>query len=184
MLRALALGIVAFVAAQIPIAAQASTAVTFDLTLYNSSFGPTSGSGTLQVNGPLSSGLETLTSQTGGGLDYLSININNEDFKLQQALGLTTATFNDGNLTNLSYVGTMDGYKLDLATTGMFYLYVDANNWSLTSEGSISAVDPPGVAPLPASSILFATGLLGLGLLLTYRRKPQPRPATALAARI
>ena len=182
MLKVVALGLVAFLAAQIPLAAQAST-VTFDLTLNDSLFGPTNGTGTLQVNGPLSSGLETLSYNNvnkTGDLTSLSITLNNgQDFTLQQALDTTSATFNDGNLTSLSYDGAMNGYKLDLDTKGLFYLYVDASDWTLTSAGSISAVNAPSVAPLPSSSILFATGLLGLGLLMTYRRKKQARPVLA-----
>ena len=156
MLKVVALGLVAFLAAQIPLAAQAST-VTFDLTLNNSLFGPTNGTGTLQVNGPLSSGLEMFSYNNvnkTGDLTSLSITLNNgQDFTLQQALDTTSATFNDGNLTSLSYDGAMNGYKLDLDTKGLFYLYVDASNWTLTSAGSISAVNAPSVAPLPSSSI-------------------------------
>jgi len=177
MLRVLTFGLVAFLAAQIPLAAQAST-ITFDLTLTDSIYGPTSGSGTLNVDAPISNPLDIFTSN-GGGLNALSININNEDFTLQQALLPATATFSAGDLTNISYMGMMDGFKLNLDTTGLFYLYTDANNWTLTSVGRISAVEAPSVTPLPASSVLFATGLVGLGLLMTRRRKTQARPALA-----
>ena len=85
MLRAMALGLVAFLAAQIPLAAQAST-VTFDLTLNDSLFGPTNGTGPLQVNGSISSGLETLSynnlNKTGNTSLRITLN-NGQDFTLQ-----------------------------------------------------------------------------------------------------
>lgn len=167
--RLLWAGLVAFLVAHTADAALAST-VTYDLTLKNSN-GSAIGGGSFILNGSISGGTDNFTSN-GGGLTSLSIDINGDPqaFTLSDALTTADVTFQNGNLTNISYLGEMNGFKLDLATTGLFYLYIDANDWSLSSSGTISAVDPPSVAPLPATSVLFATGLLGFGFLL-YRRR-------------
>src|ERR1700694_1970931 len=60
-----------FFAAQMLGSARAS-AVTYDLTLKDTFFGPESGTGTLTVDGPIVSGLEIFTSASGGGLNSLS----------------------------------------------------------------------------------------------------------------
>jgi hypothetical protein len=179
MWRVLTVGLAAVFVGHVAQPAWAST-LTYDLTLTNTS-GPTDGNGSFTVNGPVNNGTDTFTSNTNGGLDSLSIWINGEDFTLQNALTMSSVTFNNGALTNVSYFGEHDGFKLDLLTSGLYYLYVDANNWNLSSSGTISAFAAPSVAPLPTTSILFATGLLGFAALM-YRRRASARPSSAAPA--
>jgi hypothetical protein len=169
MLRLMMLCFVAVFGVQLPQAAEAST-VTYDLTLTSSS-GQSFGSGTLVVNGPLTSGSESFSS-SGGGLESLNISLNSggpasPSFSLLNAIGTTSATFQGGTLTGLSYLGDVNSFQLDLLTSGLFYLYVDFGSLLLSSAGSISAVS---AAPLPPTIVLFAGGLVLLGL-LAYRRK-------------
>lgn len=179
MWRVLAVGLVAVLVGHVSQSAQAST-ITYDLTLSNTS-GPTNGNGTFTVNGPVNNGTDNFTSNTNGGLDSLSIWINGEDFTLANALTTSSVTFNNGVLTNVSYLGEQDNFKLDLLTDGLYYLYVDANNWSLSSTGTISAFAAPSVAPLPTTSVLFATGLLGFAFLM-YRRRSSAHLSSASPA--
>ena len=154
--------------------ARAST-VTYDLTLTASS-GPENGTGTLVVDGTNG----TFNSSPGGGLDALSISINGQTYTLANALSTTAATFVNGALTSLNYLGISSNINLSLtATAGLSYVYADLSNLSLSSAGNISAVDPPGGvsgAPLPTTILLFATALLGL-VLVAYRQKYPPSPS-------
>jgi hypothetical protein len=147
--------------------ARAST-FTYDLTLSALS-GPESGTGTLLVNGT-----NGTFSSNAGTLDYLDININGQNYTLANAIGNSAATFVNGALTSLNYLGIAAGTNLSLAATaGLFYIYADLSNSSLSSVGTISAVDPGGgvgAAPLPTTILLFAAGLLGL-VLVAYRQK-------------
>jgi hypothetical protein len=182
MWRVLTVGLVAAFVGHVAQPARAST-LTYDLTLSNI-VGPTDGNGTLIVNGPLTYPTDTLTSNN-GGLDVLDIKlvVNGvvDTFTLADQLTTSSVTFTNGALTNVSYIGVDNTgqYKLDLLTTGQFYLFVDPNNWSLSSIGTITAVAAPSVAPLPTTSVLFATGLLGLAFLV-YRRRPSARQSSAV----
>ena len=148
--------------------ADVARATTYDLTLSDTLYGPESGSGVLTINGPVTTGV--FTSNTGGGIAGLSISIDGQTYNLQNAVGTVTAGFVNGALTNLTYLGVVNGIDLSLASTGLFYFYNDLTNWSLSSAGTISAVDPPTGTPLPPTILLFAAALLGL-LLIGYRRK-------------
>ena len=148
--------------------ADVARAATYDLTLSDTLYGPESGTGVLLVNGPVTTGV--YTSNAGGGLTSLSIAIDGQTYNLNNAVGTVTAGFVNGSLTNLSYLGIADGIDLSLISTGLFYFYNDLTNWSLSSAGSISAVDPPTATPLPPAVALFAAALLGL-LLIGYRQK-------------
>ncbi len=161
LLIALALAVVC-----LPIA-DVARATTYDLTLSDTLYGPESGTGVLNVNGPVTTGVFT---SNGGGLTSLSISIDGQTYNLNNAIGTVTAGFVNGSLTNLTYLGTVNGIDLSLASTGLFYFYNDLSNWSLSSAGTIGAVDPPTGTPLPPSVALFAAALLGL-LLIGYRRK-------------
>ena len=143
-------------------------ATTYDLTLSDTLYGPEGGTGVLNIAGPVTTGV--FTSNPGGGLTDLSISIDGQNYNLKDAVGTVTAGFVNGSLINLTYLGVIDGIDLSLASTGMFYFYNDLNNWSLSSAGTISAVDPPTATPLPPAVALFAAALLGL-LLIGYRRK-------------
>lgn len=163
MLRFLVAAAIAVFATQFPSNARAST-IEYDLT-----FTPTSGSiggtGYFDVNSPLNgSGVDAITA--------LSVSIDNALFTLGDEQGTATATFSNGLLSNLNYVGALvDGINLDiLGTGGLTYSFLDIGTSETLASGTISAVDPPSAAPLPTSVILFATGLLAL-LFLTYRRR-------------
>lgn len=167
-MRFLVVAIAALIGTQTVDVAQAST-ITYDLTLSSSIFGPEGGTGLLTVNSPVTTG--TFTSD-GGGLDALSISIDGQTYTLGNSLA--TASFVNGALASLSFVGVSNGTDLVLAP-GLFYLYVDGKE---TSIGTITAaVDPPAAAPLPASIWSFAAGLLVLGL-FAFWRKTIPLSAT------
>jgi len=178
MLRLLAGILVALVGVQLPRSAQAST-LTFDLTLTNTLYGPENGVGTLTVDAPIAGGVDAFTSN-GGGLDSLNITIDNQTFTLANALGLAQATFLNGALSSISYVGQLNNFQLNLDTAGLFYLYNDLSNFSLASAGTISAVLDPPAAPLPPTAVLFAGGLLVFGF-LTSRRKRFGLPSLSLS---
>jgi hypothetical protein len=155
-----------FLAAQMLGAAQAST-VTYNLTLTDT-FGPEGGTGTLIVNGPITSGTNTFTSGSGGGLNSLSFLIDGSNFTLGSALGTSSATFSNGNLTSLFYLGALGGFKLSLGTVGLGYVYGDLFNLSHNSMGTISA----SATPLPPTWTMMLIGLAGFGFML-YRRMRQ-----------
>ena len=162
MFRLAMVALAALGCAQLPRTAQATT-ISFEL--INSISGPESGSGVLDLNGPIGPGLDVFSSG-GGGLNSLSIDIGGQEFTLSNALGPAQAIFQNGAFSGLFYVGQMGNFKLSLDTTGLFYLYTDLSDWTLTSAGTIAAT------PIPSTILLFAGGLLALGL-VTYRRKRQ-----------
>ena len=139
-------------------------ATTYDLTLSDTLYGPEDGTGVLTINGPVTTG--AFTSNPGGGLTSLSISIDGQTYNLGNAVGIAEATFVNGSLSNLSYLGISDGINLSLASTGLFYFYTDLNNWSLSSAGTISAM----ATPLPPTAVLFAGALVVL-LLFGYRQR-------------
>lgn len=99
MLRYLVLAAVAVLAAQLPSTAQAST-VQYDLTLTPTT-GSIGGSGYFDVTAPVNgSGANAITA--------FSITIDNELFTLGTEIGTATATFSDGVLSGLSYVGDLN----------------------------------------------------------------------------
>jgi hypothetical protein len=155
----------AFFAAQMLGAAQAST-VTYNLTLTDT-FGPEGGTGTLIINGPITSGTKTFTSG-GGGLNSLSFLIDGTHFTLGNALSTSSATFSNGNLTSLFYLSALDGFKLSLDTVGLGYVYSDLFNTNHDSIGNISA----SATPLPPTWTMMLIGLAGFGFML-YRRTRQ-----------
>ena len=50
------------------------------------------------------------------------------------------ATFSNGLLTSIEYLDCAAGFKLDLGTFGLAYIFADAPNPGLSSVGTISAV--------------------------------------------
>ncbi len=125
---------------------------------------PEGGYGTLTVNESVGAGLETFSSNN-GGISFLSLTVDNQPFTLADGSG--QATFLNGALASLIYTGQVAGnggtYQLDLDTAGLFYLYVDTDNLSLLSAGTISAVlDPPSAAPLPPAIVLLEADCLHL----------------------
>ncbi len=154
---------VAFLVAQMLGTAQAST-VTYDLTL-SETFGLESGTGILTVNGPIASGIQTFTSAS-GGLSSLSFSIDGSNFSLANALVTSSATFFNGNLTSLFYLGALDGFQLSLDTLGLVYSYTDLLNIRHDTVGTISA----SATPLPPTWTMMLIGLAGFGFFL-HRRK-------------
>jgi hypothetical protein len=172
MLRFLVVAAIAVFAAQFASAARAST-VQYDLTLTPTT-GTVGGSGYFDVVTPVNgSGVNDLTA--------LSITIDGQQFTLGNELGTATATFTDGVLSGLDYVGgLLNGLNLDLlGTGGLTYTFLDIGTNATLSEGTISAGGGLSATPLPGTAVLFATGLLGL-LVLTYRRKQKISKSPAL----
>jgi hypothetical protein len=168
MLRYLVVAVLAAFAAQFSSAARAST-IQYDLTL-TPTVGSIGGTGYFDVNSPL-------TGTGANALTDFSVTIDNQVFSLGNELSSATATFSNGALTSLNYIGDLvsgtwkTGLNLDiLGTGGLSYTFLDLGSDLALSSGTISAVDPPSTTPLPSTVVLFATGLLGL-LLLNYRRK-------------
>jgi hypothetical protein len=143
--------------------AAGARANTYALTLTDTLYGPEDGNGFLTVNGPVTTGVFT---SNGGGLTSLSIAIDGQTYNLTNAVGTAEATFVNGSLSNLSYLGISDGINLSLASTGLFYFYTDLSNWSLSSAGTISAT----ATPLPPTAVLFA-GALVILLVFSYRQR-------------
>jgi hypothetical protein len=163
MLRFLVVAIMAVFATQLSSVARAST-VQYDLTLTPTT-GSIAGTGYFDVSAPVSgSGVIDLTA--------LSITIDGQTFNQDTEIGTATATFANGVLEGVNYVGALlSGLNLDLlGTDDLTYTFLDIGTGAALSTGTISAVDPPPTTPLPGAMVLFATGLIGL-LLLNYRRK-------------
>jgi hypothetical protein len=160
MLRILVVAALAVFAAQFSSAARASTV--YDLT-FTPTTGTIGGYGTMEVSGPVD-GVDQITA--------FSVTIDGQLFTLANEVGTATATFSNGVLSSLNYVGAaISGLNLDiLGSKGLIYAFLDIGTGIALTTGTISAVDPPATTPLPSSVVLFATGLLGL-VLLTYRRK-------------
>jgi len=143
--------------------------IVYDLTL-TPTLGTIGGSGYFDVAAPLNgSGVNILT-------DF-SVTIDNATFTLAND-PTATATFSNGLLSSLNYIGAVSakGFNLDiLGTGGLQYAFIDIGTGAALAEGTIYAVDPPGVpaTPLPTTVVMFATGLLALGFLI-YRRKAAP----------
>jgi hypothetical protein len=144
--------------------ASEASALTYDLTLSNAS--GQVGSGSFTVAGPVaSSGLEVFTAGKGGGLTDLSFSIGSNTFNLTSGLFFApTVTFDNGILTNISYIGdsTTNGFKLDLGTFGLAYALTNLGSFQISS-GSIS--DRVSTTPLPTGLPLFITGLAALALI-------------------
>lgn len=147
-----------------------ASALTYDLVL-NSLTGAQTGTGMLTVNGPVSSsGTSVFTA--GSGLTSLSLSIDGYNFSLANALGFSpTVSFSNGTLANIAYLGSLNGFQLDLGTSGLNYAFTDFGLGQI-SLGTIK--DPPGGAatPLPPGLPLFITGLVAL-VLLGWRKKQQ-----------
>ena len=165
-------GMVAFGAMQLPGTVRAST-LNDDLILTAVS-GPDNGIGSLAVNGFSGIGTETFTNAPGGGLDALEFVIGGTTFTLSDALGGTASvTFEGDVLTSIIYEALGGTLQFLEAGGQLQYIFNDfANGTTTTTYGTISAT------PLPASLLLFASGLGVMGL-FGWRRKQK---ATALAA--
>jgi hypothetical protein len=143
-------------------------ASTYDLSL-TSSIGPSNGSGSFTVNGSIAgTGLTTFTEA--GGLTSLNFAIDGYNFSLNSDLGKASVTFNNGALTNVAYLGAIGGFKLDLGTLGLGYIFTDSINPGLSSIGTISASSGVSATPLPPSWTLMLIGLAGFGF-VAYRRQ-------------
>jgi PEP-CTERM motif len=139
----------------------------YNLTLTNT-IGPEGGSGSFTIDGPIANtGLSVFTA--GHGLTSLNFSIDGSSFSLANELLNSSVIFNDGNLINVAYLGSLNGFNLDLGTFGLNYGFVDLVNASLDSFGSISG-SPVSATPLPPSWTLMLIGLAGFGL-VAYRRK-------------
>jgi hypothetical protein len=166
-----------FLATQVCAPAHAST---LDYTLTFKASSPyaadTGGTGTFELNGPIStSGDHTYS------LTELSMTVDGLTFSLSQDTQ-ATVTFDNGVFSGLSFDGTdtTGRFTFDtLGTYGTSYSLVQ-DDFVTLSQGSISAVDPPAT-PLPPTAVLFAAGLLLFGAFAWSRRTAQSQ-SRALAA--
>ena len=147
--------------AVLSMASSAASAMTYDLTLSNLS-GQTVGSGMFNINGSAaSSGTSTFSS--GGGLTSLSFAIGGYNFSLaNEQFFIPYVTFNNGALTGIAYLGSLNGFQLDLGTFNLKYEFLNLANFS-GSAGTIS--DHVSTTPLPSGLPLFIAGLVALALL-------------------
>ena len=148
-----------------------ASATTYDLML-NSPTGQLDGtfavSGSVPGKGPSLLQINSL-SLTVGGTAY--------SFTAQSS---PFATFNNGLLTSIEYLGSAAGFKLDLGTFGLGYVFADALNPGLSSVGTVSAVAATAT-PLPPGLPLFMTGLAAL-VFLGWRSKRGIEGGTKYAA--
>ena len=148
-----------------------ASALTYDLTLSNGS--SQTGTGMFTINGSVS-GSGTSTFTAGSNLTSLSVTIDGYTFSLaNEQLFNPYVTFSNGALTNIAYVGSLDGWKVDLGTAGLSYAFLDFLNLQI-STGTIS--DHVAATPLPSGLPLFITGLVAL-VLLGWRRKQKMQAA-------
>jgi hypothetical protein len=161
--------LVGFVATQAWAPAQAST---IDYTVSFSASSPyaadTGGSGTFEVSGPINTqGNRTYS------LTELNVTVDGLTFALAQDPS-ATVRFHNGVFNGLSFDGTdITGmFTFDtLNTSGTGYDLTQGLWGGTLSQGSISAaVDAPSATPLPPTLVLFATGLLLVGVFAHRRR--------------
>jgi hypothetical protein len=142
-------------------------ASTYDLTLTNS-FGQAVGSGMFTISGPVSNNGQSVFSAGGGGLTSLSFSIDNYNFSLKNDAFINPyVTFNNGALTGIAYLGSLNGFQLDLGTFNLNYEFLNLATFQ-SSAGTIS--DHVSATPLPSGLPLFITGLAAL-VLLGWRKK-------------
>lgn len=157
--------------ALLSMASSAASAVTYDLTLSNSS-GQTVGSGMFTLNSAVpSSGTSTFSA--GGGLTGLSFSIDGYNFSLANEQFFNPyVTFNNGALMGIAYLGSLNGFQLDLGTFNLNYEFLNLTNFQ-SSSGTISdsiSSTPVSTTPLPSGLPLFITGLAALAL-FGWKRK-------------
>ncbi|WP_298253981.1 hypothetical protein [Bradyrhizobium sp.] len=137
-----------------------ASALTYDLTLNNFS-GQTVGTGMFTVNNPIP-GSGPSTFSAGAGLTGLSFSIDGHNFSLgNEQFFNPYVTFNNGALTGIAYLGSLNGFQLDLGTFNRNYEFLNLANFS-GSAGTIS--DHVSTTPLPSGLPLFLTGLAALAL--------------------
>ncbi len=130
-------------------------------------------SGTSQIDGTFSVDGSVPNSGQSGPLQItsLSLDVGGTPYSFTSLFFTPVATFNNGGLTSIEYLGDADGFKLDLGTLGLNYAFTDFLNPSYSSLGTVSA-SAVGVSttPLPSGLPLFITGLVALAL-LGWRKK-------------
>ena len=113
-------------------------------------------------------GSGTSTFSAGAGLSSLSFSIGGYNFSLaNEQFFNPSVTFNNGALTGIAYLGSLNGFQLDLGTFNLNYEFLNLVNFS-GSAGTISS--NVSTTPLPSGLPLFLTGLLALAL-LGWRKK-------------
>jgi hypothetical protein len=157
----------ALFAAQIPVAAKAST-LTYNLSL-NPIFGPEGGTGSFTIAAPPVGSSGTLTQVN--GLTAMDFKIDGLDFALNSSSQVTY--FYQGSnlvLASLFYGGTIGTSQLLSITLGSSGGYSFTDNApggaAFDTIGSVSI----SATPLPAALPLFASGLAAAGL-IGWRRK-------------
>jgi PEP-CTERM motif-containing protein len=149
------------VLALLSIGSNQASALSYNLTLMSGS--TLEGTGSFSITGPVAG--TGISNFTGSSLTALNFVIDGNSFQLANAVLPASVTFFNGSLINIAYVGALSGFKLQLDTLGLGYLFTDAANWQLDSVGTISA----SATPLPGTLGMM---LLGLGVLgfMGYRR--------------
>ena len=142
-------------------------ASTYDLTLTNL-LGQSVGSGMFTVSGAVSNNGQSVFSAGGGGLTSLSFSIDGYNFSLANDKFINPyVTFNNGALTSIAYLGSLNGFQLDLGTFNLNYEFLNLATFQ-GSAGTIS--DHVSATPLPSGFPLFITGLAALAL-IGWRKK-------------
>jgi hypothetical protein len=138
---------------------EASTYDTYNLTLGGSS-----------ITGQFT--IDSSSSSPSGTIAITALSLNVGGSTPLTAIGDPTATFNNGTMTAMTYVGTADDYKLDLVdlSGGLAYTLVDLLSGATMYSGTLSA----SATPLPSGLPLFISGLVALGF-LGWRKKRMMR---------
>ena len=123
--------------------------------------------GTFSVNGSVPSSGQSGPVQ----ITALNLDVGGTPYSFTSLFFTPVATFSNGALTSIEYLGEANGFKLDLGTAGLNYIFTDFLNPSYSSSGTVSA-SSVGVSttPLPSGLPLFITGLVALAL-LGWRKK-------------
>jgi len=152
-------------------------ASTLDYTLTFTASSGSGDTGSFELNGPIN------TSGTHNySLTELAFSVDGLSFNLAQDTH-ATVSFTNGLFSGLNFSGTdITGYFTfdTLTSSGTGYSIEQNDRWTIGA-GSISAVDPPGAAPLPPTVVLFSAGLLLFGAFAWSRRRTAQIQSQALA---
>jgi hypothetical protein len=156
-----------------PLAAHASP-VTYDVVLNNVLGNTGNGSGSFTITNPPTSLVNTY-STTNGGLTSMNFTIGGDFFSLGNAVNnFGEVDFLLGNLVSVFYDGGDINKSVDfhLQSGLLFYNFVDLNKGEFSNGYITSSVDTGtrnSPVPEPTTLLLFGTGMLGLGVLVSRK---------------
>lgn len=135
-------------------------------------FGPTGGTGSFSVTGPINPNFQDFSTST--GLLSLSFSIGGQNnFTLANSQGNEHVTFLSGNLFGLLYNGSVIGQSLflNLASAGLQYSYADIFHPEFNTTGTISASVHVSAVPGPIVGAGLPGLLAGCAALFAYFRR-------------